>query len=127
MTQDNKYEIGAIAWHDLTVADAPAIRDFYAKVVGWKPEAVGMGDYDDFNMTKPTSGEPAGGICHARGSNASVPPQWLIYICVADLDQSIADCKKLGGKVIDGPRKVGEQQFCIIQDPAGAVAGLIAN
>lgn len=127
MTQGSIPETGTIAWQDLTVADAPAIRDFYAKVAGWKPQPVSMGEYDDFNMTKPASGEPAAGICHARGVNANIPPQWLIYISVADLDQSISHCQELGGKVIDGPRKMGEQRFCVIKDPAGAVAGLIGD
>ncbi|MFW5947166.1 MAG: hypothetical protein ACOCUW_01630 [Gemmatimonadota bacterium] len=34
---------GSIAWIDLTVADAPGIRDFYASVVGWTPSPVPMG------------------------------------------------------------------------------------
>ncbi len=127
MTQGNTPEPGSIVWQDLTVGNASAIRDFYAKVVGWEPKPVCVGDYEDFNMTKPASGETAGGICHALGVNANLPPQWLIYISVADLDQSIADCKKLGGQVIDGVRKMGRQRFCVIRDPAGAVAGLIGD
>jgi hypothetical protein len=41
---------GAIAWVDLTVPDAEAIRDFYSQVVAWKSEGVDMGGYKDFNM-----------------------------------------------------------------------------
>jgi len=126
MTQ-SKPEIGSIVWQDLTVADASGVRDFYEKVVGWKPQPVSMGDYDDYNMTKPQSGDGTAGICHARRGNAKLPPQWLIYIAVADIDQSVAECEKLGGKVIDGPRKMGAQRSCVIQDPAGAVAGLIED
>ena len=43
-------EIGSIAWTDLTVKDAPAVRDFSAAVVGGKPEAVAMGDYSDYTL-----------------------------------------------------------------------------
>ena len=100
-------DIGKIGWFDLTVEDAPAIRDFYAKVVGWKPEDVQMGDYSDFNMTMPESGDPAAGICHAKGGNAELPSQWLIYITVADVDQSAAACADNGGKVIVGPKSMG--------------------
>jgi predicted enzyme related to lactoylglutathione lyase len=32
-----------VAWQDLTVPNAEAIRDFYAVVVGWRPEPVDMG------------------------------------------------------------------------------------
>ncbi len=117
-------DIGKIGWFDLTVADAPTIRDFYSKVVGWKVEDVGMGEYNDFNMTVPASGEPAAGICHARGGNATLPSQWLIYITVADVDKSAEACRENGGKVIVGPKAMGGGKFCVIEDPNGSVAAL---
>lgn len=117
-------DIGKIGWFDLTVEDAPAIRDFYSKVVGWKPEDVSMGEYNDFNMTMPESGDPAAGICHARGGNAELPPQWLIYITVADVGESAAACRDNGGKVIVGPKSMGDGKFAVIEDPNGSVAAL---
>lgn len=117
-------DIGKIGWVDLTVADAPAIRDFYSKVVGWRPEDVDMGEYNDFNMTVPTSGEPAAGICHARGGNAELPSQWLVYITVEDVDRSAETCRELGGTVIVEPRSMGDGKFCVIEDPNGSVAAL---
>jgi len=117
-------DIGKIGWFDLTVEDAPAIRDFYAKVVGWKPENVGMGDYSDFNMTMPESGDPAAGICHARGGNAELPSKWLIYITVADVDKSAETCRENGGQVVVGPKPMGDGKFAVIEDPNGSVAAL---
>ena len=32
--------IGTFGWFDLTVDDAPRVRDFYREVVGWSPEDV---------------------------------------------------------------------------------------
>lgn len=122
---DTKPEPGAITWADLTVPDADTVRDFYAAVAKWKPEPVKMGDYDDYNMTLANSGQPAAGICHARGVNADLPAQWLVYIIVKNLDESIQKCRELGGKVIAGPKGMGDTgRFCVIQDPAGAVAAL---
>lgn len=122
---DKKPEIGSITWTDLTVLNAGEVRDFYSKVVGWEPAPVAMENYEDFNMTAPASGNPAAGICHARGPNADLPPQWLIYITVEDVDRSIALCRNLGGKVIAGPKNMGNYgRYCVIQDPAGAVAAL---
>jgi predicted enzyme related to lactoylglutathione lyase len=118
---------GSIVWTDLTVADAVRIRDFYAAVVGWGIEPVSMGDYSDFSMVTPGDKTPIAGVCHARGPNARLPPQWLIYVSVPNLDASVRRCLELGGKVVDGPRSMGEKKFCVIQDPAGAVAGLIGD
>ncbi len=117
-------DAGKIVWIDITVDDAEGLRDFYAKVIGWQPEKVQMGDYADFNMTLPGSGEPAVGICHARGSNADLPPQWLIYIVVEDVAASAAACTDNGGEVVLPPRPLSGGSFCVIRDPAGAVAAL---
>jgi predicted enzyme related to lactoylglutathione lyase len=111
---------------DLTVQDCPAVRDFYQAVVGWDIDPVDMEGYQDFSMIPPAGGEAVAGICHARGDNANMPPQWLIYIHVEDLHTSMRRCRELGGKVIVGPRGLGSfGTVCVIQDPAGAVAALI--
>jgi predicted enzyme related to lactoylglutathione lyase len=117
---------GTIGWIDLTVPNATAVRDFYAAVAGWVPADVPMGDYADFSMHRPGEQNPVAGICHARGTNANLPPQWLIYITIANLDQSIARCQELGGNVLVGPKSLGYYgRLAIIQDPAGAVAALM--
>ncbi len=125
MTQGSEPQVGTIVWRDLTVTDASRVREFYSHVVGWRSVGQNMGEYEDYNMNLPGNDETVAGICHARGVNAKVPPQWLIYITVENLDTSMESCKKLGGKIIDGPRDMGNTRVCIIQDPAGAYAGLI--
>jgi predicted enzyme related to lactoylglutathione lyase len=111
---------GSITWRDLTIADAPKLRDFYQAVAGWMSE-----EYcGDFNMLIPSTGEVVAGICHARGANVDIPPQWLIYINVPDVAAAARKCLELGGKVVTGPRKMGGGDFAVIQDPAGAVCAL---
>ena len=115
---------GQIGWVDLTVADAPALRDFYARVTGWTPSPVEMGDYQDFCMSA-ADGRVVAGICHARGENAGLPPVWLVYITVADLDESLRRCVEGGGAVRVVPQGMGGMgRYAVIQDPAGAVAAL---
>jgi len=122
---DPQPEVGTIAWVDLTVPEAETLRDFYRDVAGWRPAPVAMGDYSDYTMSPPGSDRPVSGVCHARGDNAGLPAQWLIYIVVADLDASIARCVERGGKLVAGPKPMGPQaRFCVIQDSAGAVAAL---
>jgi uncharacterized protein len=115
---------GGIGWHDLTVEDAPRIRDFYQVVVGWRAEPLDMGGYDDYVMVQAGTADPVAGICHARGPNATIPPQWLVYFLVADLDWSVAACIRGGGEVVVAERDSPEGRYCIIRDPAGAVAAL---
>jgi uncharacterized protein len=115
-------EVGSVGWIDLTVDDAPALRDFYAAVVGWSVENVPLGDYDDFCM-KDASGGPRAGVCHRRGPNAGVPAQWIAYFVVADLEQSLTEVAARGGAVVSPPRGAGGR-FAIVRDPAGAVCAL---
>ena len=117
-------DVGRVGWIDMTVENASETRDFYAAVVGLVPEPVSMGDYDDYCMATPDEGKTVAGICHARGPNEGIPPQWMIYITVADLDASIARCRDLGGELVFGPKDQGPARFCVIRDPAGAVAAL---
>ena len=127
MTDQPNPPIGAIVWQDLTVDNAEAIQSFYCNVIGWQSKPHPITDYHDFDIIAPATGQTVAGICHARGSNANLPPQWLIYIAVADVDHSAQRCVELGGRILDGPRAMGDSLFCVIQDPAGAVVALISR
>ena len=82
-----------------------------------------MGGYSDYCMSPPGAAQPVSGICHARGDNADLPPVWLIYM-VEDLDESIRRCLERGGNLLHPPKTMGSARYCIIEGPAGAVAGL---
>ena len=124
MSDKSKPNVGETLWRDLTVADAPRVRAFYEQVVGWHSRGEDMGGYEDYHMMPPGSDQSVAGICHARGVNADVPPQWLIYIIVEDVDRSAAKAVELGGQIMAGPRAMGAGRFCVIKDPAGAMCAL---
>jgi predicted enzyme related to lactoylglutathione lyase len=125
MTASPPPVLGSVGWIDLTVGDAPALRDFYAEVLGWTPAGLDMGGYEDFVMTTP-GGEAVAGVCHARGENAALPPVWLPCFVVADLAASVAACEKRGGVVVHGPRTLGAYgALAVIRDPAGAHASML--
>lgn len=117
-------EIGSMVWIDLTVSDAEVVRNFYAEVVGWTTSEVDMGGYSDYEMKTPGSGTTITGVCHAQGVNKDMPPVWMPYFTVADLDASIATCAENGGVVVVPARSLGEGRFCVVKDPAGALSAL---
>jgi len=117
--------VGMIAWTDLTVPDAEGLKAFYSRVVGWETQGVDMGGYEDFNMIPPGGGDPVAGVCHARGTNEGLPPVWLVYIVVEDLEASLSACRDEGGDVLVGPKGMGPgSAYAVIRDPAGAVVAL---
>lgn len=117
-------EAGKIGWIDITVDDAEGLGGFYSTVVGRKPQGVNMREYPDFNMTKPETGTPVAGIYHAKGGNAELPRQTLIYTVVADAEASAAACAANFGKVLVGPKDMGGSKYAVIEDPSDAVAAL---
>jgi len=121
--------VGCISWLDLTFSDGSATRDFYRQVVGWSVQDVEMEDaserYADYNMLG-DDGNPAAGVCHARGVNLDLPPIWMIYLPVGDLAESLRRVREEGGKVIKATRGTdGEYAYADVQDPVGACLALV--
>jgi predicted enzyme related to lactoylglutathione lyase len=128
-SHDTVVRVGCISWLDLTVSDASVIRDFYRQVVGWSVQDVDMEDtsgrYADYNMLG-DDGNPAAGICHARGVNLGLEPGWMIYLPVGDLAESLRRVREEGGKVI---KEIAENDggyiYAVVQDPVGATLALV--
>jgi len=120
----NSVEVGKIGWIDMTVGDAPGVRDFYKAVVGWETDEIDMGGYSDYVMKMPASGDGVAGVCHSRGSNADLPAGWLIYIVVADVEASVTACIENGGKIVVETRGLAGGRFCVVEDPGGSIAAL---
>ena len=125
--EEHPSSVGRIEWMDLSVVDASRVKDFYCAVVGWDSSEVDMGSYSDFNINLPGTHNTVAGLCHARGNNENLPSQWLIYVRVENVKESVTKCEKLGGKVLSGPRRMAGSNFCVIQDPAGAVLALMSD
>lgn len=128
-SSDTAARIGCISWLDKTVSDAKATRDFYSQVVGWSGQDVemeGAGErYVDYNMFG-NDGNPAAGVCHARGENLGLPAIWMICLPVGDLEESLLRVREGGGKVILTKRgSDGEYAYAAIQDPVGACLALV--
>ena len=125
-----KKDTGKIGWIELTVENASELKDFYDQVTGWDSSAVSLGDYEDYCVMPPAiegnPQDPVAGICHKRGENSTMHSQWLMYINVDDLDESMASCQQLGGKIVTPVRSMWAYgRMCVIEDPAGAIVALI--
>jgi len=117
-------QIGEMAWLDLTVKNASEVKSFYQKVVGWEVDEISMGEYNDYVMKTPGSGEAISGICHSKSINADMPAAWLPYFLVANLQESMASLTELGGELLTEVKQAGDDQYIVIKDLAGAVCAL---
>lgn len=121
---------GRIAWLDLTVDNADAMRDFYKEVVGWSVHTVEMKDsdtpYANYRMVG-SDGSDAAGIYYARGSNQGLPPVWLIHLPVGDLAESLQRVREQGGTVIKETATDADHAYAVIRDPLGICLALMPS
>jgi len=115
--------LGRPVWYELMTTDMKAAEAFYKAVVGWQTEPFeGAGQpYTAFNR-----GNTGVGGVMTKPSEVKAPPFWAMYIAVPNLEEAVADIKRLGGKthtdVITIP-KVGRMQM--MMDPQGAAFYII--
>jgi len=117
-------KIGSMAWLDLSVSNANEVKSFYEEVIGWKSESIAMGGYDDYAMLEPKNKEAVAGVCHAQGVNKDLPPAWLPYFLVADIDASIVAVQAKGGALVTEIKAMGSDKYAVIKDPAGAFCAI---
>lgn len=118
--------LGSVIGFDISVPDADGLRDFYRAVIGWGCTGLDMGDYEDYFMTVSPGNETVAGICHARGINADLPPVWLAYVSVPDIDAAIVAVRANGGETVTPVKgDPGSWRYCVIRDPAGAHIALM--
>ena len=125
---ESKFKKGQFFWSDLTVPDATSLKEFYKEVIGWQEQEVPMKDneetYADYAMTT-DDGAAVSGICNQRSVNKNIPPQWIMYVNVDNVAESLEKVLQLGGKLIaESKKKDGSYNYVIVQDPVGAVFGL---
>lgn len=116
---------GAFSWSELMTTDPRAAAAFYGALFGWKSEDMDMGT-GAYHVQK--LGEDAiGGIMGMPpGAPAGMPPVWGSYVTVSNVDETVAQAEKLGGKVVMPIMQVpGVGRMAVIADPQGAVLSII--
>jgi predicted enzyme related to lactoylglutathione lyase len=114
----------SFCWNELATGDTAAAGDFYSKVFGWGKNVQQMGP---MTYTSFMNGDrPAGGMYKPSPEMGNIPPNWLVYFAVDDCDVKAQKATELGGKTIVPPSDIpGTGRFAVIQDPQGAVFGII--
>lgn len=111
---------GTLCWADLSTPDVPRAADFYSGLFGWQIMA---GENDKSGYLHIKNGEHfIGGIPPAAHRQPGVPPHWLAYFWVDDVDASAARAKELGANLCMAPMTIENVgRMAIIADPQGAV------
>jgi predicted enzyme related to lactoylglutathione lyase len=109
---------GRFIWHELMTTDPDAAGAFYSKVVPWKTQPSGMPSYTLWMAGKTQIG---GLMALPDSAEAGAPSHWIVYIATPDVDATVEQAQRLGGKVLKSAADIPNVgRFAVLTDPQGA-------
>jgi uncharacterized protein len=121
-----RYEPGTFSWADLGTTDAEGAKSFYTQLFGWDFEDMPAGDSMIYSMA--TKNGKTVAACYDLApemSQQGVPPAWVSYVTVADVEKSARRGSELGGTVLQEPLDVFDSgRMALISDTQGAALAL---
>lgn len=106
---------GAMSWNELMTKDPQKAQEFYGKLFGWTFQVEEeMGGY----VSIYNNGRANGGIFTLTDDMEGVPPCWMVYFSVENLEKSLAKVEELGGKV-HMSKELPVGKLGMIADPTG--------
>src|SRR5262249_36849529 len=109
-------EPGALCWAELDTNDTKSAEKFYTALFGWgtKPSET----YTEWQR----GGQSIGGMMTIPKEWGPVPPNWLVYFMVSDVDETTKKAGSLGAEAVVPPMDIPKTgRFSVIRDPQGAV------
>jgi len=107
---------GKFVWYELMTTDVDAAEKFYTQVIGWTAKDAGMPNMK-YTLVSAGSTQVAG-LMPVPMPN--MPPAWIGYIAVDDVDAEAALVKKEGGAIHKEPTDIpGIGRFAALADPQG--------
>ncbi len=110
-------KVGAMCWNELYTNDVEAAKVFYSKLFGWSFEvSPEMGNY----ITIKNTGRINGGVMEITSEIMGMPPCWMVYYTVGNIEESLAKVKELGGTIAMPTKDISVGKIAVTADPAGA-------
>jgi len=126
MPELKEHTEGMFYWVDLATTDAEGAKAFYMELFGWTANDMPMGEGQVYSMLQKNGKN----VCALYSMNEKqrekgIPPHWLTYIYVNNIDEIAAKVAPAGGRLLMGPFDVFEAgRMAMIQDPTGATVAL---
>ncbi|MEV6975233.1 VOC family protein [Kitasatospora sp. NPDC093806] len=111
---------GALGWVELLTRDPDGARAFYPAVFGWTVAA--SEQYTQWGLA---DGDFGGMLTMGENFPPQVPPHWLPYFSVADVDVTAFRAGNLGAQTLMAPTDVPDgPRIAVLRDPVGAAFGI---
>lgn len=116
----NQPKVGEFCWNELATPNVKAAKEFYGELLGWQFTDHDMGECT-YTMIQQKD-QTFGGIWHIPNEKqAEIPPHWMGYILVDNLEQTLEKAVQLGATIklpITPVSNMG--RFIVVMDPTGA-------
>ena len=110
----------SLSWNELATRDMNAAKAFYTHVFGWGTHDSPFGDGGTYTEWQLDGRSIGGGYDMSGMMPESVPPHWLSYFAVENVDSTAARAQELGATVQVPPTDLpGMGRFAVLSDPQG--------
>jgi predicted enzyme related to lactoylglutathione lyase len=126
MTEMSSYTPGTFCWIELGTTDTKAGKQFYTGLFGWEVNEIPIGPDQIYTMFQ-IDGKDVAAMYQQdiEQQSQGIPPHWLSYISVANVDEMAREVQSLGGQLLTEPFDVFQVgRMAPVQDPQGAAFAL---
>ncbi|UCH26041.1 MAG: VOC family protein [Trueperaceae bacterium] len=121
-------EPGAMTWNELATRNVTSAKGFFEQLLGWKVQAGDVGDGTLYTGIFLDGDHPNGGMVEMDETwPENLPPHWLTYFSVDDVDAVAQKVQALGGKVTVEPQDIPVGRFSVLSDPHGGTFAVIST
>jgi uncharacterized protein len=120
---DFKGKPGHWVWNELYTTDPDKAVAFYAGLAGFTDQPMDMGPMGTYHVLNFDGAGRAGVM---KSPMPDVPPHWLPYVQVEDVDRVAERAKKLGGEILVAPADIPDVgRFAVLKDNQGGALGIL--
>jgi len=114
---------GSWLWNELHTNDVANALAFYETVVGFSHRSVDVGPSGKYHILSKGGIERGGATSFLQ---SAVPPHWLPYVSVDDVDAAIARARRQRATIEMNPDDIpGVGRIAVLKDPIGAVLAVM--
>lgn len=116
---------GMVCWTELMTVQIDKALAFYQQVVGWQVQTMEMGKGRTYYLLQRPDGRLAGGAMATPVEAGDLPPMWMVYFNVNDVDAMTDKAGRLGAVVHQLPTDIPTiGRFSVIGAPDSSIIGL---
>lgn len=111
---------GEFCWNELMTNDVEKCKEFYSSLFGWEIQDHNIDNFT-YTILKKGDKDLGGMMCIPKDQTDHIPPHWMSYVLVNNLDEAVTKAKSLGATIKQDSMPVGDfGRLAVLQDPTGA-------